>query len=267
MGNSQGNFHLSVKIAGRVAGGLYGSALCAQRDYGTHSDHPTVFVGAPGESDHRGAVYLLQLSADGSLQSAIKLAPSTWRDAGPTLDPHDNFGASIAVRRVSVADAYELSVGAPGLEGVSGAVVTFDMGRDFARSHTRLKSLDLGSRAFGTSLAYGGDLDGDGTPELLVGGSRSIVVVFSGSNRTGARRWLRVLESVKYAVSKQHAPVVGARTIALLGNESGPALDMPLMWMARARSRSALHEERLEVPSPSGESSDVATSLRSWLRS
>jgi len=239
--DAQANVRSHRKFAHPVAGGLFGSALCVQRGHdgsGSHGESSTIFVGAPGEDSHRGALYMVLLDRDGSMRTAVKIAPSTWGTSGPELVPHARFGASIAVQSQSSGATHELCVGAPGLHGGAGAVFVFDMSRRGVRAHSQLMPPEqLSTSGFGSFLMHGVDLDGDGMREMVAGGPGSLFTVVTGGHRMSGRRWTRIQEGAIRSASKHLAPPpVGARPIAVLGNQSNPS-EVPLFWLSRERPR------------------------------
>ena len=138
-------------------------------------------VGAPldneGGSD-RGAVHIIFMNTDGSVDSTVEINDSTTN--GPTLANADNFGDSVAnIGDLDGDGVNDLAVGAyADDEGCSecGAVHIIFMNTDGSvdstveinDSTTNGPTLTNSDR-FGTSVANIGDLDGDGVNDLAVG--------------------------------------------------------------------------------------------------
>ncbi len=140
-------------------------------------------VGAPGDDDggvNRGSVWILFLDTTGAVRSEVKISDTAGGFGGGLAD-RDLFGSAVACVGDLDGDGFgDLVVGAPGDDGAGsdhGAVwiLYLDAGGSVHAS-TRVAEgaglaagiLDDGDR-FGTSLASGRDLDGDGTIDLAVG--------------------------------------------------------------------------------------------------
>lgn len=143
-------------------------------------------VGIPEEATlelgDRGAVQILFLNADGTVDSATKITNGAGGMPAGTLQANVRFGSSVA----SVGDLdgdgiTELAVGAPtGNSGANqGAVYVLFLNSDGTVKPSKTQkighgtggpSLSLGDR-FGQSVDGIGDLDGDGVTELAVGAS------------------------------------------------------------------------------------------------
>ena len=138
-------------------------------------------VGAVQDNDRgsdRGAVHIMFMNMDGTVDSTVEINSSTTN--GPTLSNNDNFGFSVA----SIGDldgdgVTDLAVGAyRDDEGGSdrGAVHIMFMNTDgtvdstveINDSTTNGPTLSNDDN-FGTSVASIGDLDGDGVTDLAVG--------------------------------------------------------------------------------------------------
>ncbi len=143
-------------------------------------------VGAPGDDDgpdafvNRGAVWILFLNADGTVEREQKISARSGGFGG-TLDVHDAFGDSLAYLGDLDGDGTgDLAVGAPrdddgGFE--CGAVWILFLETDgTVKAERKISALEGGfggalieGHGFGTSLAFLDDLDGDGIADLAVG--------------------------------------------------------------------------------------------------
>jgi len=165
--------------SGEVAGidARIGTALAPLGDL-NGDGVPDVALGCPEAQAGRGAVWILFLDTDGATRGRVLLALD---GGGDEPGPGASFGRSLALVGDLEGDGRpELAIGAP-LDG---------SGRgDAARGVVRLVSLNpdgsvfatrriapgeggfpssLVKAGFGVSLAAPGDLDGEGTPDLLV---------------------------------------------------------------------------------------------------
>ena len=233
--DGKANVRSHTKLTHNAAGGLFGSSLAAHPSMAHDdfyspmaSDLPTLFVGAPGEANHQGSVYLLFLQADGTVSTTMQLSPSSWGASGPSLAAQARFGSSIAahnVHRMKDDDvSYELSIGAPGVEHEAGAVILLQMGKRTVHSHSRLSAPHGQHQSgFGSFVTYGADVDGDGVREMIAGTTNGgLYSVFTGTNRSGVRRWMRKIQEPSSASSSSSTllPTVGARPVAL--QQHGP---------------------------------------------
>jgi len=138
-------------------------------------------VGADGDDDggtDRGAVHILYMNTDGSVDSIVEINSSTTN--GPTLTNVDKFGISVAnIGDLDGDGVNDLAVGADGDDGGStdrGAVHILYMNTDGSVDST-VEINDSTTNgptladddAFGRSVANIGDLDGDGVNDLAVG--------------------------------------------------------------------------------------------------
>lgn len=153
-------------------------------------------VGAPGDFQSRGAVWLFSLAPDRRVALTFKYGPV---EALPfALEPGDRFGTALtAIGDVNGDGVDDLAVGAPGDDdgttppfSDSGAVWVLFLGLDgnihghlkFSRTAGGFSGLVQPGDSFGSALAPIGDLDGNGVPDLLVGAPGSN----DGGNNRGA---------------------------------------------------------------------------------
>ena len=162
------NFGISVASIGDLDGdGVTDLAVGAYRD-------------DEGGSD-RGAVHIMFMNADGTVDSTVEINDSTAN--GPTLSSNDRFGVSVTpIGDLDGDGVTDLAVGAAqDDDGGSnrGAVHIMFMNADGTVDSTveindstangpTLSNSDY----FGVSVASIGDLDGDGVTDLAVGASR-----------------------------------------------------------------------------------------------
>ena len=126
----------------------------------------------------RGAVYVLFMNTDGTVNTSTKIAHNS--NGGPALTNEDAFGAGLS----SIGDldgdgVVDLAVGANGHDtgGAShGAVYVLFMNSDgTAESHSLIADSTNGGPVltdyahFGRSVALLGDIDGDSVQDLVVG--------------------------------------------------------------------------------------------------
>ncbi|MHC4875262.1 MAG: Ig-like domain-containing protein [Planctomycetota bacterium] len=159
---------------------LFGGAVTALGDL-NGDGVPDVAVGAYGDDTggtNRGAVHVLFLNADGSIDSTQLIAHNTA--GGPALSNDDRFGRSVAaIGDINGDGIVDLAVGADGdsSRGTSrGAVYILFLNADgTVKSHRRIGSTLSGGPSlangdgFGRSVTRVGDLDGDGIHDIAVG--------------------------------------------------------------------------------------------------
>ena len=137
------------------------------------------------------------------------------------------------------------------------------MGKRTVHSHSRLSAPHGQHQSgFGSFVTYGADVDGDGIREMIAGTTNGgLYSVFTGTNRSGVRRWMRKIQEPSSASSSSTLlPTVGARPVALLGNMSLTS-DLPLYWLVRERPRNAWMEPSKQ-PRARASSSPLASSER-----
>ncbi len=188
--NTDGTVRESQKVANETGGGptlndvdQLGWSLASMGDM--NGDGVTdLAVGALRDGtggDDRGAVYVLFMNSDGTVESYQKIASDT--SGGPTLPDGARFGDCLASLGDLDGDGVtDLAVGAIGdsSDGLAnGAVHVLLMNADgTVKSSQKIADSTHGGPAmtdgdhFGISVAALGDLDGDGVTELAAGASR-----------------------------------------------------------------------------------------------
>ena len=149
-------------------------------------------VGANGDDDgggNRGAVHIIFMNTDGSVDSTVEINSSTAN--GPTLTNGDHFGKSVEnIGDLNNDGVNDLAIGAHQDDDGGtdrGAVHILYMNTDGSVDSTveindsttngpELEDED----AFGRSVANIGDLDGDGVNDLIVGADKDNA---GGANR------------------------------------------------------------------------------------
>jgi hypothetical protein len=182
--NRNGSAASTIKIASATNGGptlgsgdLFGESVASIGDL-NGDGVPDLVVGADGTNANRGAVYVLFMNQNGSVNSSVKIGSGT--NGGPTLSVSDFFGKSVAsVGDVNGDGVPDLAVGTywDDTNGTDrGAVYILFMNRDgTANSSVKIASGTNGgptltdSDEFGYSVSSMGDLNSDGTPDIVVG--------------------------------------------------------------------------------------------------
>ncbi len=213
-GERRGAVHLlllnangTVKNILKIGSGLYGGPVLENEDFfgssvaslgDLNGDGTTdLAVGAignnprPGRYSRSGAVHVLLLNANGSVQSRVKLANGTI--GGPSLGDEDYFGSSVAsLNDIDGDGVTDLAVGARhdltgGLD--RGAVHLLLLNPNgTVKSNVKLADRTNGGPAlanydsFGSSVASLGDLNGDGLAELVVGADDNDDLVVGSSS-------------------------------------------------------------------------------------
>jgi hypothetical protein len=205
--DSNGRVDTQAKIsetAGLFSGDLenddrFGAAVAGLGDL-NGDGFSDIAVGAPGDDDggdNRGAVWILFMNADGSVQSSQKVSDQQGNFGG-NLDNNDEFGSALAGIGDFDGDGVpDLAASAPRANSDSvrsGSVwILFMQANGSVRESRRIDS-DNGSfdgnlsegDSFGSSIASLGDLNADGVTDLAVGAN--------GSD-TGGSVWLLFLNS------------------------------------------------------------------------
>ena len=210
MMNSDATVKSSLKISHQINGGpslalfeSFGNAVGLLDDL-DGDGVPELAVGATGDYDNRGAVYVLFMNSNGTVKGSQKIAHQTG--GGPPLEEGELFGSSAAALGDLNGDGVgDLAVGAPSPAFAEGEDLRGDLHVLFMNTNGTVKSSlkiahqtnggpTLGIRdGFGASAASLGDLDGDGVTELAVGADRdptggiyfgSLHVLFMNSDGT-----------------------------------------------------------------------------------
>lgn len=177
----------SVKAATKITGGrngapvlqagdAFGISLAALADL-NGDGRAELVVGASGTNlsgPDRGAAYVLFLGANGTVQSHTTIGSATG--GGPILKNGALLGTALTSPGDLNGDGIgDLAVGAPG-QGTGGSIYTLLMNADGTAKNSRMiSSTSAGgpalasNDAFGNALSLTGDLNGDGTVDLLVG--------------------------------------------------------------------------------------------------
>ncbi len=161
-------------------GDRFGSAIDIAAD-ADGNGLPEAIVGAPGGDDggtDRGAIFVLDIHHDGRLNAATRFGSGNGLNVG--LDDDDQFGSAIAVVGDLDGDGDpELAIGAPGADdgGIDrGAIHIVELNGGSLSAVETLSETSGGLSTgladdlrFGTALGAVGDVNRDGTVDLLVG--------------------------------------------------------------------------------------------------
>jgi hypothetical protein len=155
-----------------------------------------IAIGARGDDtggNSFGAIYVLFMNADGTVRTGKKISSASTGFAPGDFTPNGNFGTSLAYMGDN-----KLAVGANGYDDFKGSVWLLSLNnqgeileknRIASDEITDLSAFD----AFGSSVAAGKDLDGDGTNDLVVGAPLNDAGAGSG---TGAIYLIRMNEDL-----------------------------------------------------------------------
>ncbi len=209
-------------------GDSFGWAVAADGDR-SGDGIPDLVLGAPGDDDgglDRGAVWILYLNADGTVQAHHKISDTVGGFNGALADG-DRFGGDVAVLgdvdRDGVAD---IAAGAPN-HGVAGAVWTLRLEPDetVGVEHKIVEGgagfegpLGTGD-SFGFTVSSPGDLGGDGIADLAVGAIGDDGI---GGNNRGAM-WLIDLVPACGAGTVDDASGDPVDRLFVNGDAGGPA--------------------------------------------
>ena len=218
----------TVQSQQQITAGDLGGALDAEDQFGVSVDalgdinndgFEEMAVGARldddggGSNSNRGAVWILSLNADGTVNNSRKIS-DTEGGFGGTLADGDQFGQSVAGGDFDNDEDTELAVGASGTGGAStgeGAVWILEL--DGTLSVTGARRIDGNSSTeialdaddnFGFSVAPVGNLDNlgnSGTQELAVGAFRDDDGGGTDSNRGAV--WILSLNADKTVAAAQ----------------------------------------------------------------
>ncbi len=144
---------------------------------------PDIIAGAKGNDDggsYAGAVWVILLNTNGTAKSSVELA-SGMNGMSSDLNSGDQFGYSVASSGDIDGDGVpDIVAGAPynddGANNAGGAWVILLNTNGTAKSYVELASgmngmstVLLTNDKFGNSVVSGGDIDGNGVPDIVVG--------------------------------------------------------------------------------------------------
>ncbi len=217
--NTDGTIDLEVKISsaeGGFGGTLddddrFGSAITGIGDLNADGTLDLA-VGAPRDDDDgedRGAVWILFMNMDGSVQSEQKISSADGGFSG-SLDDGDRFGSALAAIDDLDGDGVtDLAVGAPfddDGDTDTGAVWILFMNTDgTVKAHQKISDTtgSFGGQletddGFGSALANASDLSVDGNTDLVVGSPGDD----DGGTNTGAA-WVLFLDTDGTVITEQ----------------------------------------------------------------
>lgn len=178
-GNSEGTLTAAGSFVGTLPGDALGAAISGAGDV-DGDGRDDLLLGAPGSSDLSvstpGKAYVLR-AADPRRPGDQEIGEGTL--VLPGYGPQDFTGAALSGGADLDADGLsDIVIGAPGADVDApeagrvwlflGAQLQGNGSVSMAEAHTWFRS--VGGDLAGRSAAFGGDLDGDGLDELIVGG-------------------------------------------------------------------------------------------------
>ena len=154
--NSDGTVNSPVSIANpNTAADAFGTSLAAGDFDGDGA--LDLAIGAPGENNGAGKVYVAYLNSDGTVKSLINITNSNTAA--------DAFGTSLAAGDFDGDGALDLAIGAPGEDNGAGKVYVAYLNSNGTVKNTN-KISDPKYAGFGHALSVMDDLDGDGRSEF-----------------------------------------------------------------------------------------------------
>ena len=154
--NSDGTVNSPVSIANsNTAADAFGTSLAAGDFDGDGA--LDLAIGAPGENNGAGKVYIAYLNSDGTVNSLVNIANSNTAA--------DAFGTSLAAGDFDDDGVLDLAIGALGEDNGAGAVHVAYLNSDGTIKNTN-KISDPKYAGFGYALSVMDDLDGDGRSEF-----------------------------------------------------------------------------------------------------
>ena len=154
--NSDGTVNSPVSIANpNTAADAFGTSLAAGDFDGDGA--LDLAIGAPGENNGAGKVYVAYLNSNGTVKSLVSIANSNTAA--------DAFGTSLAAGDFDGDGVLDLVIGAPGEDNGAGKVHVTYMNSDGTIKNTN-KISDPKYAGFGYALSVMDDLDGDGRSEF-----------------------------------------------------------------------------------------------------
>jgi hypothetical protein len=177
-GSAQMDSTPGLVLNGEAAGDLFGASLAGLGDF-DGDGFGDLAVGAPARSSGVGALYLFRGGAAPSNNAALTIAGAA---------PGELFGSAVvALSDIDGDGRTDYAAGAPGAASGLGVVRVFRTGTPLVVLNDPVASSAYGERPrFGSVLAAGLDLNGDGRGDLVVGApgasmSQGAAYVYRGS--------------------------------------------------------------------------------------